>query len=400
MPTKMKDPRLFTLPCRLGDSKPFDTLADLGSCVNIIPLYLFKKLKIGLLEETNHVFGLGETKSYHVGIVRDVEVHIGKLKLMNDFYVIDMKKDPETPLLVGRGFLATANAVIDCRKAKIAVEEGITKEWEIARDAEINPFKDVLVFRRMVIFDKEKPGSRKAYLLEDKEIPSVGVHHDPDAPVLIDCEIDGQMVKITSNQLGAVLDKQEKMKMAEMSTSEITKVVTEVVIEASVKISGTKEFIQHQPVTVTMYRNNDVRDFEVLGEFKFSDFTIRKKYERLKEIAKTLKIDESLPLPEKNPSLPSNKKRKAIELELETYIAGLECNRKLPKGVNFVLNKVIKEPEYGLFFIDAFGDETFQRVSDVHKVKNETLVGYKLMAFNNKSASNLKFMALVDQMIF
>ncbi|GJU79921.1 hypothetical protein Tco_1282286 [Tanacetum coccineum] len=27
---KMKDPGLFTLPCRLGDSKPFDTLTDLG----------------------------------------------------------------------------------------------------------------------------------------------------------------------------------------------------------------------------------------------------------------------------------------------------------------------------------------------------------------------------------
>ncbi|GJU41452.1 MAK10-like protein [Tanacetum coccineum] len=202
---KMEDPGLFTLPCRLGDSKPFDTLADLGSCVNIIPLYLFKKLNIGLLEETDHIFGLADgTKSYPVGIVKDVEVHIGKLKLLNDFYVIDMKKDPETPLLVGRGFLATANAVIDCRKAKIAVGEGITRsvfrvkgvdlgeeeapywttlgkresykprpssdgigaqtpyyarkdfldchlpgEWEIARDAKINPFTDVLVFRRM-----------------------------------------------------------------------------------------------------------------------------------------------------------------------------------------------------------------------------------------------------------
>ncbi|GKB46401.1 hypothetical protein Tco_0897154, partial [Tanacetum coccineum] len=31
IPAKMEDPRLFTLPCRLGDSKPFDTLADLGS---------------------------------------------------------------------------------------------------------------------------------------------------------------------------------------------------------------------------------------------------------------------------------------------------------------------------------------------------------------------------------
>ncbi|GJX67693.1 DNA damage-inducible protein 1-like protein [Tanacetum coccineum] len=127
MPKRMEDPGLFTLPCRLGVSKPFDTLADLGSCMNIISLYLFKKLNIGLLEETNHIFGLAdETKSF-AGIVRDVEVHIGRLKLLNDFYIIDMKKDPETPLLVGRGFLATANAVIDCMKAKIAVGEGITR---------------------------------------------------------------------------------------------------------------------------------------------------------------------------------------------------------------------------------------------------------------------------------
>ncbi|GJW79491.1 MAK10-like protein [Tanacetum coccineum] len=193
---------------KLKDSKPFDTLVDLGSCVNIIPLYLFKKLNIRLLEETNHIFGLVDgTRSYPVGIVKDVEVHIGKLKLLNDFYVIDMKKDPETLLLVGKGFLATANAVIDCRMAKIAVGDGITRsvfgvkgvdlgeeeapywttlgkresykprprservgaqtpyyarkdfldchlpgEWEIARDAELNPFKDTLVFRRMVEF--------------------------------------------------------------------------------------------------------------------------------------------------------------------------------------------------------------------------------------------------------
>ncbi|GJR09787.1 MAK10-like protein [Tanacetum coccineum] len=124
VPTKIEDPGLFTLPCRLGDSKHFDTLADLGSCLNIIPLYLFKKLNIRLLEETDHVFGLADgTKSYPVGIVKDVEVHIGKLKLLNNFYVIDMKKDPETPFLVGRGFLATTNAVIDCRMAKIAIGE-------------------------------------------------------------------------------------------------------------------------------------------------------------------------------------------------------------------------------------------------------------------------------------
>nr|GEV62129.1 MAK10-like protein [Tanacetum cinerariifolium] len=51
--------------------------------------------------------------------LRDVEVHIGRLKLLNEFYVIDMKKDLETPLLARRGFLATANTIIDYRKAKI-----------------------------------------------------------------------------------------------------------------------------------------------------------------------------------------------------------------------------------------------------------------------------------------
>ncbi|GKD02320.1 MAK10-like protein [Tanacetum coccineum] len=178
---KMEDPGLFTLPCRLGDSKPFDTLADLGSCVNIIPLYLFKKLNIGLLEETDHIFGLADgTKSYPVRIVKDVEIHIGKLKLLNDFYVIDMKKDPKTPLLVGRGFLATANAVIDCRMSKIVVGEGIIRkdfldchfpeEWEIARDVEINPFKDVLVFRRMVEFLGAIPINLKSNMWESEDL--------------------------------------------------------------------------------------------------------------------------------------------------------------------------------------------------------------------------------------
>ncbi|GJZ71496.1 hypothetical protein Tco_0635347 [Tanacetum coccineum] len=78
VPTKMEDPGLFTLPCRLGDSKPFETLANLGSYGNIIPLYLFKKLNIRILEETGHIFGLADrTKSYPVGIVKDVEVPIG-----------------------------------------------------------------------------------------------------------------------------------------------------------------------------------------------------------------------------------------------------------------------------------------------------------------------------------
>ncbi|GKA99707.1 MAK10-like protein [Tanacetum coccineum] len=196
-PAKMRDPRLFTLPCRLGDSKPFDTLADLGSRVNIILLYLFKKLNIRLLEKTDHIFGLADgNKSYPVGIIKDVEVHIGKLKLLNDFYVLDMKKDPDTHLLVGRGFLATANAVINCRMAKIAVGEGITRrkplyyarkdfldchlpsEWEISRDAELNPFKDTLVFRRMVEFLGALPINLKCNMWESENLIEKPINWD------------------------------------------------------------------------------------------------------------------------------------------------------------------------------------------------------------------------------
>ncbi|GJR82855.1 MAK10-like protein [Tanacetum coccineum] len=183
----MEDPRLFTLPCRLGHSKPFDTLADLESWVNIIPLYLFKKLNIGLLEETDHIFGLADgTKSYPVRIVKEVEVHIGKLKLLNDFYVIDMKKDLETSLLVGRGFLATANVVIDYGVGtqtlyyarKDFLDCHLPREWEISRDAELNPFKDTLVFRRMVEFLGAIPINLKCNMSESEDLIKKPINWD------------------------------------------------------------------------------------------------------------------------------------------------------------------------------------------------------------------------------
>ncbi|GJT74822.1 hypothetical protein Tco_1041547 [Tanacetum coccineum] len=50
-----------------------------------------------------------------------------KMKDPRLFTLPYIDKDPATPLLIGRGFLATANAVIDYKKAKIAVGEGVTR---------------------------------------------------------------------------------------------------------------------------------------------------------------------------------------------------------------------------------------------------------------------------------
>ncbi|GKA09412.1 MAK10-like protein [Tanacetum coccineum] len=236
-PVSLQQPEVKTEPPHPEEPKPTleDEFQDLHLNLTVLevlahaPIYnaiLDKYIESLELEKTDHIFGLADgTKSYPVRIVKDVEVHIERLKLLNDFYILDMKKDPETPVLIGRGFLATANAVIDCRMAKIAVGEGITRsvfgvkgielseeeapywttlgkresykpqpssdeisakppyyarkdfldchlpgEWEIFRDAELNPFKDTLVFRRMVEFLGAIPINLKCNMWESEDL--------------------------------------------------------------------------------------------------------------------------------------------------------------------------------------------------------------------------------------
>ncbi|GJU02149.1 hypothetical protein Tco_1112487 [Tanacetum coccineum] len=78
------------------------------------------------------------TKSYPIGILRDVEVHIGRLKLLTDFYVIDMKKDPETPLLVGRGFPGKhSKAVLDYRKSQNSGKRRSHQNYDLLRGGDV-----------------------------------------------------------------------------------------------------------------------------------------------------------------------------------------------------------------------------------------------------------------------
>nr|GEX90125.1 hypothetical protein [Tanacetum cinerariifolium] len=78
----------------------------------------------------------------------------------------------------------------------------------------------------------------------------------------------------------------------------------------------------------------------------------------------------------------SQRKQKHIELEPETRIPRLECNRTLPN------NMVIEEPEYEIFFTDEFGDQAFQRWSDIDKVRMLALVSYLVAASVVKSLEN------------
>ncbi|GJV94041.1 hypothetical protein Tco_1541854 [Tanacetum coccineum] len=179
-----------------------------------------------------------------------------------------------------------------------------------------------------------------------------------------------------------------------------------------------------KPVAITVYRGNDRKNFEVHNPFRFGDFgiiewdelnaiipkkknkvvgelmtSLGKKYERLKVIPGEIGINPSLPTPKQVPSLSSGRKRKAQELEPEVHIPGIECNRSLPEGVQFVNNKVIEHPENMIFFIDVFGDEAFQRISDINKVDVDTLLSCLVMATNINTPENKRLCAIMRSMI-
>ncbi|GJW32949.1 hypothetical protein Tco_0052981 [Tanacetum coccineum] len=116
--------------------------------------------------------------------------------------------------------------------------------------------------------------------------------------------------------------------------------------------------------------------------------SLSKKYERLKVTPEELGIRSSLPVLRQVMSLTSGQKRKHQELEIKVRIPGLECNRSLPEGVPFVNNLLTGHPENGLFFIDVFGDEAFQRMNDIHKVDVDTLLTYLVMALNVSTPAN------------
>ncbi|GJV44635.1 hypothetical protein Tco_1429171 [Tanacetum coccineum] len=88
-----------------------------------------------------------------------------------------------------------------------------------------------------------------------------------------------------------------------------------------------------------------------------------------------------------------------MELEQEIKIPGLESNRTLLENILFINNMVIEEPEHGICFTDEFGDQAFQRWSDINKVGMEALVSYLVAASMVQSPENARFNMKLKKLI-
>ena len=119
-PVKYKDPGSPTISVNIGGNFIDKALLDLGASVNLMPYSVYKQLGLGELQPTNITLSLAD-RSVNIpkGIVEDVLVKIDKFYYPVDFVVLDTEpssNEPNhVPIILGRPFLATANAIINCR---------------------------------------------------------------------------------------------------------------------------------------------------------------------------------------------------------------------------------------------------------------------------------------------
>ncbi|XP_042026023.1 uncharacterized protein LOC121773272 [Salvia splendens] len=110
----MKDPRSFTIEYTIGDCFVGNALCDLGASINLMPLSLYNKMKIGPLKPTTITLQMADgSVSYPMGIADDILVKVNEFVLLADFVILDMEGDRVVPLILGRPFLATGKAMID-----------------------------------------------------------------------------------------------------------------------------------------------------------------------------------------------------------------------------------------------------------------------------------------------
>ena len=119
-PVKYKDPGSPTIPVNIGGNCIDKALLDLGASVNLMPHSVYKQLGLGELKPTTITLSLADRSGkIPKGIVEDVLIKIDKFYYPVDFVVLDTEpssNEPNhVPIILGRPFLATANAIINCR---------------------------------------------------------------------------------------------------------------------------------------------------------------------------------------------------------------------------------------------------------------------------------------------
>nr|GEX87998.1 reverse transcriptase domain-containing protein [Tanacetum cinerariifolium] len=95
LPEKLGDPGRFLILCDFLEFDNCLALADLGASINLMPLSIWKKLRLLTLNDTKMVLELADrTISKPTGVAENVFVNVGKFYFPADFVVLDFITDP------------------------------------------------------------------------------------------------------------------------------------------------------------------------------------------------------------------------------------------------------------------------------------------------------------------
>jgi hypothetical protein len=132
LPIKYKDPGCPTISYTIGISHIEKALLDLGASVNLLPYSVYLQLGLGELKPTSMTLQLAD-RSVKIprGIVEDILIKVDKFYFPMNFIVLDTEPvqnvGVQIPVILGRPFLATANALINCRTGVMKISFGNMK---------------------------------------------------------------------------------------------------------------------------------------------------------------------------------------------------------------------------------------------------------------------------------
>nr|GFB30025.1 reverse transcriptase domain-containing protein [Tanacetum cinerariifolium] len=125
VPLKLRDPGSFLIPCNFNKTLSCNALADLGASINLMLYSLYVKLSLKTLKPNKMSVRLADRSlQYPIGIAENMIVKVGKFTFRVDFVILKMEEDSKVPLILGRPFLHTANAVIRIKQKQLNIRVG------------------------------------------------------------------------------------------------------------------------------------------------------------------------------------------------------------------------------------------------------------------------------------
>src|SRR3989337_4399297 len=103
------------MPCPIKINYVKTALCDLGAGVSVMPFSLYKRLDQNKLTPTEISLQMADkSTAIPIRICEDVPVVVANVTILTYFVILYMPEDDAMSIILGRPFLNTAGAVIDC----------------------------------------------------------------------------------------------------------------------------------------------------------------------------------------------------------------------------------------------------------------------------------------------